>query len=204
MDIQSIKNIIYPSVVDIISKVKEENSDIKITMLRSIFNGAINESLNISNASKDLEVKALFSGRNRAWAKTKVSDDNIVWFNIKNALNEEILNSDLNSENFKECSNLLDVFTSSGLAWMRFGTVSKNKIRFHLRTKGSKHDHHIKVYINTVDLFNGNITNLEGVPHKLGLESGEFKELTKKDIVNIPVSKEELDSFGIQPLEDII
>ena len=204
MDIQSIRKIIFPAVSSAISKLEEENHNVKITMLREIFNEAINGALNISHTN-NTDIKAMFSGRGRAWAKTEVSDENIVWFNIKETLINETLNSDLNSSNFEECSNLLDMFTDKGFAWMRFGSVSNNKIKFHLRTKGSKLDHHIKVFIDSADLFNGNITNLEGVPHKLGLEPGLFtKEISNKEIIEGNVTKEELNSFGIQTLEDIL
>lgn len=204
MDIQSIKKIIFPAVSNVVSKLEEENHDVKITLLREIFNEAINGALNISHQN-NTNIKAMFSGRGRAWAKTEVSDENIVWFNIKETLINETLSSDLNSSNFEECSNLLDTFTDKGFAWMRFGSVSNNKIRFHLRTKGSKSEHHIKVYVDSVDLLNGNITNLEGVPHKLGLEPGLFiKEIYNKVTVEGNVSKEELDNFGIQTLEDVL
>jgi hypothetical protein len=204
MDIQLIKEIIFPGVHNIISKLEEDQHEIKLTLLREIFNEAINCHLNISHTS-NASIKAMFSGRGRAWAKTKVSEDNIVWLNILNTLNEEILSSDTNSENFMECSNLLDTFNSTGIAWMRFGSASKDKVRFHLRTKGSKLDHHVKIYIDQSDLLNGNIANLEGVPHKLGLESGDFKEhKAKKEFIDIEVQPEELRSFGIQKIEDLI
>ena len=204
MDIQSIKKIIFPAVSNVVSKLEEENYDVKITLLREIFNEAINGALNISHTS-NTNIKAMFSGRGRAWAKTEVSDENIVWFNIKNTLISETLSSDLNSRNSEECSNLLDTFIDKGFAWMRFGSVSNNKIRFHLRTKGSKSEHHIKVYVDSAELLNGNITNLEGVPHKLGLEPGLFiKENNEKVIIEGNVSKEELDNFGIQTLEDVL
>lgn len=204
MEIQSIKNIIFPAVSNVVAKLEEENHDVKITLLREIFNEAINCALNISQ-SNNTNIKAMFSGRGRAWAKTETSDENIVWLNIKSTLIDETLNSHLNSNNSKECSNLLDTFLDKGFAWMRFGSVSNNKVRFHLRTKGSKSEHHINVYIDSADLLNGNISNLEGVPHKLGLEPGLFiEEVNKKEIIEGSVSKEELHSFGIQTLEDIL
>ena len=204
MDIQSIREIIFPAVSDVVSKLEEENHDVKITLLREIFNEAINGALNISHTN-NTSIKAMFSGRGRAWAKTEISDENIVWNVIKSTLIDETLNSHLNSNNSKECSNLLDVFLDKGFAWMRFGSASNNKVRFHLRTKGSKSEHHIKVYIDSADLLNGNVSNLEGVPHKIGLEPGFFvKETNQKEIIEGSVSKEELHSFGIQTLEDII
>ena len=204
MDIQSIREIIFPAVSDAISKLEEDNHKVKITILREIFNEAINGSLNISHTNNS-SIKAMFSGRGRAWAKTIVSDDNIVWQNIKHTLRSEILSANLNSKVFEECTNLLDIFESTGFAWMRFGSISKQKARFHLRIKGSKLEEHIKVYIDTADLVNGNVVNLEGVPHKIGLEPGNFEDSkSKKEIIDIPVSKEELDNLGIQTIEDLI
>lgn len=204
MDIQSIKKIIFPAVSNIVSKLEEENHDVKITLLREIFNEAINSALNI-NHKNNTDIKAMFSGRGRAWAKTEVSDGNIAWESIKYTLIDETLKSDLKSNNSEECSNLLDTFIDKGFAWMRFGSVSNNKVRFHLRTKGSKSEHHIKIYIDSAELLNGNISNLEGVPHKIGLEPGLFiKEINNKEIIEGNVSKEELDNFGIQTLEDVL
>ena len=204
MDIQQIKDIIFPAVSNVVLKLEEENHDIKITLLREIFNEAINSALNISNTN-NTSIKAMFSGRGRAWAKTEISDENVVWNSIKSTLIDESLSSNLNSNNSKECSNLLDIFLDKGFAWMRFGSVSNNKVRFHLRTKGSKSEHHIKVYVDSANLLNGNVSNLEGVPHRLGLEPGLFiKETIQKEIIEGSVSKEELNSFGIQTLEDII
>ena len=203
MDIESIKKIIFPAVNDVIVKLEENNHEVKLTMLREIFNEAINSSLNISHTNNS-SIKAMFSGRGRAWAKTKVSNDNPVWTSIVYTLNQEILYSDPSSKVYKECTNLLDTFESTGFAWMRFGSVSGNKLRFHLRTKGSKLDHHIKLYVESSYISSGNIENLEGVPHRLGLEPGVFEEIVKKEIDDIKVSSEDLSSFGIQKLEDLI
>ena len=204
MDIQSIRKIIFPSVSDAVSKLEAENHNIKITFLREIFNEAINEALNI-NHTNNTTIKAMFSGRGRAWASTRVSNSNPVWISIRHTLNHEILHSDPSSKVYKECTNLLDTFESAGFAWMRFGSVSKSNLKFHLRTKGSKLDHHIKVYIDSSYIYTGDIVNLEGVPHNLGLESGNFKEeKIVKEVIEKPVSKEELNSIGIKSIEDIL
>ena len=206
MDIQSIKKIIFPAVSNVISKLEEENHEVKVTLLRDIFNEAINDSLNISHTN-NTDIKAMFSGRGRAWAKTEVSDENPVWVNIRHTLTNEILYSEPSSNIYKECTNLLDTFESAGFAWMRFGSVSKNNLRFHLRTKGSKLEDHIKVYIDASNLYAGNITNLEGVPHNLGLESGNFlkqiEDLKKKSEVveYVPLSEK---SSNIISIEDLL
>lgn len=204
MDIQSIKKIIFPGVSNIVSSLKDENHNIKVTLLREIFNEAINDALNI-NHTNNTEVKAMFSGKGKAWAKTEVSDKNPVWLSIKNTLKHEMMHSDPSSSIFKDCSNLLDVFESSGFAWMRFGSVSQNNLRFNLRIKGSKLETHIKLYTDVAYLFTEDITNLEGVPHKLGLEPGIFvQEENKKEVIEKSVSEKELVNIGIQTLENIL
>jgi len=204
MDIQSIRKIIFPAVSNVVSKLEEENHNVKITFLREIFNEAINGALNISHTN-NTSIKAMFSGRGRAWASTRVSDTNPVWVGIRNTLNHEILYSDPSSKNYKECTNLLDTFEEASFAWMRFGSISKNNLRFHLRTKGSKLEHHIKFYTDSSYISTGDIINLEGVPHRLGLESGNFEEeKTVKEVIEKPVSKEELHSVGIKTLDDIL
>ena len=101
---------------------------------------------------------------------------------------------------------MIDLFENTGIAWMRFAGVNSksNIIRFQLRIWGSKLEDHIKIRINSNDY--KHITNLEGVPHKLKLESGNFldDEIEKKKIVNIPVSSSDLKELGIQSLEDIL
>ncbi len=204
MDIQEIKKIIFPAVSNVVSKLEEENHNFKITLLREIFNEAINDALNISHTN-NTSIKAMFSGRGRAWASTSVSNDNPVWNSIRHTLTHEILYSEPSSKIYKECTNLLDIFEEAGFAWMRFGSISKNKIRFHLRIKGSKLEDHIKIYIDSSYIFTGEIKNLEGVPHKLNLESGNFEEeCIVKKVIEKPVSKEELHSVGIKTLEDIL
>jgi hypothetical protein len=204
MDIQSIRKIIFPAVSGVVSKLEEENHNVKITFLREIFNDAINGALNISHTN-NTSIKAMFSGRGRAWASTRVSNDNPVWVNIRSTLTHEILYSDPSSDNYKECTNLLDAFEEANFAWMRFGSVSKNTLRFHLRTKGSKLEHHISLYTDSAYIFTNDILNLEGVPHRLGLESGIFKEEKFiKEVIEKPVDKKELNSIGIKTLEDIL
>ena len=205
MDIQSIRQIIFLSVSDVILKLEKENHEVKLTMLREIFNEAINDALNISHTS-NTNIKAMFSGRGRAWGKVAVNPDNKAWLCIKNTLNHEILNSDLGSEAFEECSNMLDLFESSGFAWIRFISSSKGFSKFQIRTKGSKLEDHIKVKIDNVHIMNGNVQNLEGVPHKLNLECGNFlnNKINKREKIDIVVNSEELDYFGIQTLENIL
>ena len=205
MDIQSIKKIISPTVLNAINKLEEENHKVNITMLREIFNESINDALNISQTS-NTSIKAMFSGRGRAWGKVDVNPDNGAWVCIKDALNNEMLNSGIDSEAFEECSNMIDLFESSGFSWIRFISSSKGSSKFQIRTKGSKLEDHIKVQIDNDHIINGNVQNLEGVPHNLNLESGNFlkDKIKKKEIINIPVTSEDLKEFGIQTLEDIL
>jgi hypothetical protein len=204
MDIESIRKIIFPAVKDVIVKLEENSHEVKLVILRDIFNEAINGSLNISHTNNS-SIKAMFSGRGRVWARTEVSDSNIVWSKIKIALESELFESDISSKSFEEHTNMIDMFENEGFAWMRFGSISKQKVVFHLRTKGSKLDYHIKVYIDSADVLNGKISNLDGVPHKIGLEPGIFEDLKlKKELIDIPVSKEDLRNLGIQTIEDLI
>tara|TARA_B100000963_G_C22639987_1_gene679909 strand:+ start:11182 stop:11826 length:645 start_codon:yes stop_codon:yes gene_type:complete len=205
MDIQSIRKIIFPAVSDAVSKLEEENHKIKITMIREIFNEAINGALNISHTN-NASIKAMFSGRGRAWAKVDVDNNNPVWLQIKDALTIESRVVNNNSEMFELSSGMLDLFESLGIAWMRYGSTSKGYTNFHLRVWGSKLEKHIKVYVSNQDIEKNFIQNLEGVPHKLNLECGNFliNEINKKEKIDIDITPEELDCFGIQTLEDVL
>lgn len=203
MDIQSAKKIIYPAVLNAILALEEENIEVKITMLRDIFNEAINGALNISH-NHNSEIKATFSGRGRAWAKTDVDANNPVWLKIKEILGCEINTSHVNSKVFNSCTNMLDLFEISKIAWMRFYSAKNNIITFHVHVGGSQTQDFIKVRINKDEL--RFISNLEGVPHKLNLESGNFlnESYVKKEIINIPISNEDLKKSGIQTLESLL
>lgn len=205
MDIQSIRKIFFPAINDAIKEMEAQNLTCNITLLKRIINEAVDGSLD-RNHSNMSSVIANFSGRGRAWAKVKVDKDNPVWNSIKSVLKEEINSSTDNSDIFKRCSRMIDLFEDTGIAWMRFaGVNNKSKvIRFQLRVWGSKLEDHIKLRISNDDYTH--ISNLEGVPHNLNLESGNFleDEILKKEIINIPVSSEDLKTLGIQTLEDIL
>ena len=205
MDIQSIRKIFFPAVSGAIKEMEEQNLTCNVTLLKRIINEAVDGSLN-RNHSCLSSVIADFSGRGRAWAKVNVDKDNPVWNTIKFVLQEEINSSADNSDIFKRCSSMIDLFENTGIAWMRFaGVNNKSKvIRFQLRIWGSKLEEHIKIRIDSNDY--SYISNLEGVPHNLNLESGNFleDEIEKKEIINIPVSSKDLRDLGIQTLEDIL
>lgn len=202
MDIQSIRKIIFPAVSNAINEIELQKIDVKLTMLRSIFNEAINGALNIEHCNSS-EIKAMFSGRGRAWAKTNVDINNPVWNNIKECLSMEINSSDKNSKMFKDCTNLLDLFENANIAWMRFYSTTKNIVTFHLHIGGSQTQNFIKFRIDKDEL--KYLDNLEGVPHNLGLESGNFNnDFACKEKILGNVSKEELENLGIQTLEDLL
>lgn len=204
MNVKEIRKLIFPAVLEIVSKLEEKDEKIKITILRSIFNEAINSSLNISHHD-DTNIKSMFSGRGRAWAKVKVDNNNPAWISILNTLNHEMTSSNTNSKIFKECNNILDLFENIGFAWIRFGSSLKGFSKFHIRIKGSKLEDHIKVRIDNSYILNNHVINLEGVPHRLGLESGNFEnENFVKEIINVPVNTKELNNLGIMKLDDII
>lgn len=205
MDIQSINKIIFPAVSDAISKLEEENHEVKLTILREIFNEAINKALNISHNS-NTNIKAIFSGRGRAWGKVAANSGNLAWMSIKNVLNNEMLSAELNSKTFEECSNMIDLFESTGFAWIRFVSSRKGFSKFQIRTKGSKVEEHISVYLDNMHIVKNDIENLEGVPHQLGLESGNFlvNKINKKEKIDIVINSEDLECFGVQTLENIL
>jgi hypothetical protein len=201
MDIQSIKNIFSPVIADAIKAIESEGSSINVTLLKRIINECVDSSLNRDTSSLS-SVVADFSGRGRAWAKVKVSDSNPVWINIKHLLQEKMLEDE---EMFKRSSNMIDVFEDAGIAWMRFSGVNNKAglIRFQLRLWGSKLEDHIK--FNVDKTLYGYIENLDGVPHNLKLETGNFLQETEtKQKIEGVVSKEELSNLGIQTLEDLL
>jgi len=205
MDIQSIKKIFFPAINDAINQMEDQNLKCNITLLKRIVNEAIDGSLNRSHNHLS-NIIADFSGRGRAWAKVSVDNKNPVWNNIKECLLQEMNSSENNSEMFLRTSNMLDLFENAGIAWMRFsGVNNKSKhIRFQLRIWGSKLEENIKIYVHACDY--SFIENLEGVPHNLGLESGNFilDETNKKEKIDIAISSDELNNLGIQTLEDIL
>ena len=121
MDIQSIRKIIFPAVSSAINELEQGNQKVKLTILRDIFNEAINGALNISHTNNS-SIKSIFSGRGRAWAKISADEDNPVWVKIKEVLTTEMTIADTNSEMFSLSSNMLDLFENSGIAWIRFGS----------------------------------------------------------------------------------
>ena len=204
MDIQSIRKIIFPAVSNAIDELEQSNQKVKLTILRDVFNEAINGALNISHTN-DSCIKSIFSGRGRAWAKINVDEDNPVWIKIKEVLKSEMNIATTNSEMFNLTSNMLDLFESAGIAWIRFGSSSKGYTKFHLRLWGSKLDKHIKIYIDNYYVNDRFIQNLEGVPHNIGLESGlASNDIFIKQKVEKEVAKDELDMFGIISIDDIL
>lgn len=206
MDIQSIRKIFFPVISKAINEMEEKELSCNITLLKRIVSEAIDNSLNRNHLSLS-DIVADFSGRGRAWAKVDVDDQNPVWNSIKECLTSEMYSGHDNSELFLRASSMLDLFENTGIAWMRFAGINNKtgSIRFQLRIWGSKIEDHIKIYIDK-SLYQ-QIENLEGVPHNLNLESGNFllEECNdKKEIVDIEVSNKELNNFGIQRLEDFV
>jgi hypothetical protein len=205
LDVQSLREVIFPVINKAITQIEEDKLDYNITMLRSIMNEALNGALNINHFS-DTKTKGLFSGRGRAWARTSVDLNNEVWVKIKEALKTEAVYAGEGSKMYEACTNLLDMFEDAGFAWMRFVRSKKGVTVFSLRMFGSKLEDNIKLYISDHYIKNGDIQNLEGVPHKLGLENGVYEriQIQKKEIINIPVESKDLSLLGIQSLEDIL
>lgn len=198
MNIQKAREIIDPAINKIIDDIDENNVDIKITMLRAIINEAINKKLNLST-DDSINIKNMFSGRGKAWAKIFISEDNPVWNKMESAIN------DSNEDVFYK-TNILDLYNNAGFAWMRFGSSSKGKTTFHLRHMGSKLEDHIKVKIDDHLVNDQYLENLQGVPHNLNLEEGSYSKdnYQKKSFDDNEVSKEELGAFNITSIEDIL
>ena len=205
MDIQSIRKIFFPAISEAIKEMEDQGLNCNVTLLKRVINEAVDGSLNRNHSSMS-NIIADFSGRGRAWAKIDVDKNNPVWHTIKSTLEKEIKSSDNNSNIFKRCTSMIDLFEDTGIAWMRFaGVNSKSKVvRFQLRIWGSKLEDHIKIRIDSSDYTY--VSNLEGVPHNLNLESGNFleDEIINKEIINIPVSCEDLKELGIQTLDAIL
>lgn len=198
MNIQKAREIIDPAINKIIDDIDENNVDIKITMLRAIINEAINKKLNIST-NDSINIKNMFSGRGKAWAKIFISEDNPIWEKMESAIN------DSDADIFYK-TNIIDLYRNAGFAWMRFGSSSKGKTTFHLRHMGSKLEDHIKVKIDDHLVNDQYLENLQGVPHNLNLEEGSYNKdnYQKKSFDDNEVSKEELGAFNITSIEDIL
>lgn len=196
MDIQSIRKIIFPAVSSAISKLEEENHEIKLTMLRGVFNEAINGALNISHTDNS-SIKAKFSGRGKAWAKINVDESCNVWLKLKSHLTV-----DVNNINFEKYSSLLDLFISNGFGWVRYSGSNLKTTIFKIRYLGSKNIEGINLKLNNE--IAANLENLEGVPHKLGLEDGISEKVNIKQKIEVEVSKKELETFGIQTIESFL
>ena len=190
----NINDLVDVEIKSIVSKLNEnnivKNSDIKRIISNSVLKAlCIHDPATIESIDK---IKSKFSGKGNVWIK--ITPGNSIWDKAINAL-------ELNSDN-TFCFNLKDMFEENKIGWIRFSNVNKKQATFHIRHMGSKFDDHIKCYLNHEEAINS--TLLYGNPHKLGLEKGSFKEEEKKkEVINIPVSKEELSKFGIQTLEDL-
>ena len=190
-----IKNIINNSITSMLNEIDSTNIKYKTTILKKIINESITE-YQTGSISLSSKVSSMFSGRGRAWCKVEKSE----------ALFHRIINklTSYNSNNSSiDTSDLIDLFNLHGFAWMRYSGSNSNNITLSLRYLGSKLEESIPFKISYSEL--SQIKNLEGVPHKLNLESGDFRQdISKKEIDNIKVSKKDLNNLGIQTLEDFI
>lgn len=194
MDIFNIEQVFLRKIQEAIQEIDEKQ--VKVTLLKKIASQAIDSALGRkSYCLRSAPVYAMFAGRNRAWAKINISIDNLAWNIIKQTLSAYKDNND--------ATNLLDLFEQTGFAWMRYASCRNNMAVFDLRVKGSKLEDNIKCCIPFSMLTH--LENLDGVPHKIGLEEGIFNMCyDEKEIIDKEVDKEELSGFGIMTLEDII
>ena len=191
------KNILEKHIFSAIEEIKENNIDFNITQFKSIVNSAINQKIKGQNQDLTFEVKTMFSGRGRAWAKINVDESCNVWLKLK-----DHLSVDVDDENFEKYSSLLDLFILNGFGWVRYsGSNSKTTI-FKIRYLGGKNEEGINFKLSNE--IASRLENLEGVPHKLGLEDGLNKNNVIKQKIEVEVSKEELDTLGIQTIESFL
>ena len=192
MNVENIHLIFLKKIKEALEEINDPT--IKITLLKKIANQSIDNALNRTAYTNlnSASISAMFSGRGRAWAKIK-KDSGAAW---------NIMMSSLTIHG-KKTRDLIDMYETAGFAWLRYSGTNKLHVNFHARYNGSKNEDHVKISIPTA-LIN-QIENLEGVPHRLGLETGEKNEVViVKEVLNIPVSEEELNSFGIQTLEEVL
>ena len=71
MNIDNIEKIFNEKIKEAIESI---NEDVKITLLKKIASQSIDNVLNRNNSNSSIKVSAMFSGRGRAWASTRVSD----------------------------------------------------------------------------------------------------------------------------------
>ena len=191
------KNILEKHIFSAIEEIKENNIDFNITQFKSIVSSSINQKIKGQNQDLTFEVKSMFSGRGRAWAKINVDERCNVWLKLK-----DHLTVDVDDENFEKYSSLLDLFILNGFGWVRYsGSNSKTTI-FKIRYLGGKNT--VGINFKLRNEIAAGLENLEGVPHKLGLEDGLNKNISEKQKIEIEVSKEELETFGIQTIESFL
>jgi hypothetical protein len=156
----------------------------------------INIALNIS------EIKNKFSGKGNAWIH--VEKDSSIWNKLMTCLD---IRSNLSLEDRTMFLDLKDLFETTGFAWLRFGGVNKKHSVFHVRFKGSKLENHIKLDLSYNEALECKLLN--GTPHKLGFESGNFilNQKEEKEKVGVPDSFDEsnigLNIVSIKSLKDL-
>ncbi len=185
-----------PLILESLQKLTNENVDMNITAVKKITNSIITDyfkgTKNSNINSTLMNINGMFSGRGKAWARIDKSS----------RLYNEILNTLSSTTSNIDTTNLVDLFEEKGFAWLRFGGTNRHHAKFNLRYNGSKLEDAITFKVQYEDI--DQIKNLEGVPHKLGLESGIFEKEANKEKDQTEIDTSELNNFGIFKLEDII
>ena len=169
---------LYDSIKTSITAIAVNNPDYK----RSDINKVVNQILleyETGKVENNLEIIEFFTGRGKAWIKVEKDNNVKLWNRILNHLNV-----DTSHANFFYFSSYKDLFESAGFAWLRYSGVNKKGIQFHLRYMGSKNEEHIKIFVNKNQF--KSLINLDGVPHRLGLETGYPAEKKEKIISSDP------------------
>lgn len=144
----------------------------KKVLLKTIVNNIINQKFGNEKTQKIPKVVNFFSGRGNSWVMFETDTSNVLWNKLSKVLDVEKEN-----DKFFEFSSYKDLFEEKGFAWLKYSHVSSKHVQFHFRYNGSKNNDHIKLNFN-FDVINS-VKKLEGVPHKLNLETGEKLEKTK-------------------------
>lgn len=206
MNYQDLYDYLNDDITNIIHNIPSDDT-VSIKLLTNVITQIVKDNLTdtnlddedryIKNTEKHYTIKVAdkFSGRGNAWIRIDQNDE-VIWNKVIRALSKV----DINDEYFYTKSSYLDMFNDLGFAWLRFGGSSPTKgTQFHLRWNGSKNIIHTKIYVSNVEALNLNL--LEGVPHKLSLESGTGFIKQEKKVFNDP---EVSSNNCFMTLEDII
>lgn len=176
MSTQTLYEILKKSIDDTLDNLPE-NVTVTQRSLSNIVNQIIKEKFtDVNNPNSYLKLSVLdkFAGRGNAWVK--INHGSPLYDRVIN-----LLDVDSDSSDFYQYTSYKDIFEDNKFCWARYAGISDTKgVQFHVRVYGSKNIEHIKLYTDLNTAYN--LDMLEGVPHKLGLETGDKIIQNKKTI----------------------